>query len=115
MCDNSAIVGTISKTSIKGKAINSLPLILLTAALYDIEENWIADALSCFNMKRLANFQLDDLFNLLYHEDGAPLSRLKKELQSYYGTDLPYLQDPHILAYGITSNITVASTDTVKK
>src|SRR5438876_2966244 len=104
MCDNSAIVGTISKTSIKGKAINSLPLILLTAALYDIEiyacwlsseENWIADALSCFNMKRLANFQLDDLFNLLYHEDGAPLSRLKKELQSYYGTDLPYLQDPH--------------------
>jgi hypothetical protein len=68
MCDNSAIVDTINKRSIWGDAINLLQLLFLTTALYDIdisacwlssEDNWIADSLSRFDFKRLANFQLD--------------------------------------------------------
>ena len=55
MCDNSAIVNAINNRSIRGDAINPLQLLILTAALYDIdisacwlssEDNWIADSLS---------------------------------------------------------------------
>ena len=71
MCDNSAIVEVLNKTTIRGDAIEPLQLIFLAAALFDIEvrscwlsseDNWIADAVSRFNLKKLANLQLDQLF-----------------------------------------------------
>ena len=55
MCDNTVVVNAINSKSVRGSAIDPLQLLLLTAALYDIEvsstwisskDNWIADALS---------------------------------------------------------------------
>ena len=102
MCDNSSIVDAINKTSIKGEAINPLQLILLTLALHDIdlhacwlfsEENWIADALSRFHFKRLANLKLNELFKLPHREPGTPILSLHKRLQTYFDMDLSQLQE----------------------
>ena len=121
MCDNKTIVSALNNKSVHGEAINPLQLILLTAALYDIEieslwlsseENWIADALSRFNIKKLANFQLDKLFNLPRHQSGSPLSLLKKKLLGFYGTDLPQLQDLRTQAHETATNTFASSTDT---
>ena len=96
MCDNFAIVNAINNRSIRGDAINPLQLLFLTAALYDIdisacwlssEDNWIADSLSRFDFKRLANFQLDQLFDLSRREPGTPMFKLRQKLQDYFGTD----------------------------
>ena len=52
-CDNTAVVDAVSKKSIKGESINPLQIILLVAAVFDIEiqifwipseENIVADA-----------------------------------------------------------------------
>src|SRR5579859_4221235 len=65
MCDNSVVVTAINSKSVHGLAIDPLQLILLTAALYDIEvtsmwlsskDNWIADALSRFDIDKVADF-----------------------------------------------------------
>ena len=83
MCDNQAIVEAINKTSIRGEAINPLQLILLAAAVHDVEikarwlsseENWIADSLSRFDLKRLANCKLDILFGMSCQPTPPPLS-----------------------------------------
>ena len=64
MCDNSVIVSVLNSKSVKGEAIHPLQLIFLTATLNDIElfsewlstkENWIADALSHFQIDKVAN------------------------------------------------------------
>jgi len=120
MCDNTAIVDAINKTSIRGDAINPLQLILLTAALHDIEvnacwlptkDNWIADALSRFNLKRLANFKLDLLFNLPRRESGTPMSTLRRRLHNYFGTDSPQLQEPLTMPLGEPMNDSPSTTD----
>ncbi len=113
MCDNSAIVDAINKRSIRGDAINPLQLLFLTAALYDIdisacwlssEENWIADSLSRFDFKRLANFQLDRLFDLSHREPGTPMFKLRQRLQAYFGTDLRQVPDLHTPLPGPSTN-----------
>src|SRR5271170_5460146 len=110
MCDNQAIVDAINKTSVRGESINPLQLILLAAASFDIdiearwlssEENWIAHSLSRFDLKRLANFKLDLIFNMPFHPSpsfppshrrtGPQLAALRQRLQDYYGTELPSL------------------------
>ena len=120
MCDNDAIVQAINKRSIRGDAINPLQLIFLTAALYDIEvqarwlpseENWIADALSRFKLSKLANYQLDNLFNLHRRQSGSPMSLLRRKLQHCYGTDLPHLQEIHTTVPGTNTNISAALVD----
>jgi len=119
MCDNEAIVHAINKRTVRGDAINPLQLIYLTAALYNIkiiscwlssEENWIADALSRFQVSRLANHQLDKLFNLHRRHDGSPMFRLRQKLQHFYGTDLPHLQGTYTTALGTSTSISAAST-----
>jgi hypothetical protein len=121
MCDNSSIVDAINKTSIRGEAINPLQLILLTAALHDIvlhacwlssEENWIADALSRFNLKRLANFKLNELFKLPHREPGTPILSLRRRLQTYFGTDLPQLHEQPMSQLGTTMSNSPLSMDT---
>ena len=64
---NSAMVNALQKRSICGEAITPLQLILLTAAplrlrslilLAVLGRNWIADALSRFNISRLTFCEL---------------------------------------------------------
>jgi len=127
MCDNSSIVDAINNKSIRGPAINPLQLILLTAALHDIEinacwlsseENWIADALSRFNLARLANFQLDKLFNLPRRQSGSPISLLKQKLLNFYGssaearpTPLSTLAYQHLKSKNLVDGNQTPSTD----
>ena len=122
MCDNSAIVDDLHKRSIRGEAITPLQLILLTAALYDIEvssrwlsseENWIADALSRFNLTRLTYCKLDQLFgtSLSRRESGEPMVILRRKLHIFFATDLPSLQEQHTQQPGQTTNDTQVNTD----
>ena len=121
MCDNSAIVDAINKRSIRCDAINPLQLLFLTAALYDInisacwlssEDNWIADSLSRFDFKRLANFQLDRLFDFSRRELGTPMFKLRQKLQAYFGMDLRQVPDLHTPKPGLSTNISHNFTDT---
>jgi hypothetical protein len=102
MCDNSTIVSAINKKSVHGDAIDPIQLIFLTATLYDLEidacwisseDNWIADSLSRFQFHRLANFQLDKLFNLHCRQPGTPMFNLRQKLQTCFGMDSPSLQE----------------------
>jgi hypothetical protein len=121
MCDNSTVVGAVNKKSVHGNAINPLQLVFLAAALYDIEiccywlaskDNWIADALSRFTLHKLANFQLDKLFNLPSREPATPMSTLRQKLLNFYGTDSPHLQDQHTTRRGTTTKSLQSSTAT---
>jgi len=102
MCDNSAIVDAIQKRRIHGEVITPLQLIFLMAALYDIEvlscwlpskDNWIAHALSPFNISRLTHCQLDQLFKASLRESGEPMMALRQKLHTFFKTDSPNLQD----------------------
>lgn len=64
MCDNTVVVNAINSQSGRGESIDPIQLIFLTAALYDIEvssqwlsskDNWIADALSRFEIYKFAD------------------------------------------------------------
>ena len=63
-CDNSAIVSAINSGSIRGPAIDLLQVLFLLVSLDNItiraswlssQDNWIADALSRFQFKKIAN------------------------------------------------------------
>jgi hypothetical protein len=121
MCDNSTVVGAVNKKSVHGDAIDPLQLVFLAAALYDIEisccwlaseDNWIADALSRFMLHKLANFQLDKLFNLPSREPGTPMFTLRQKLLNFYGTDSPHLHDQHTTRHGTTTRSLQSSTAT---
>jgi hypothetical protein len=104
MCDNSVIVSALNSKSVKGEAIHPLQLIFLAAALNDIElfsewlstkENWIADALSRFQIDKVANLfpQFQGLSSPHHRETGKPISELRAKLQAYFGMDsLPVLE-----------------------
>src|SRR5271170_4458383 len=64
-CDNTTVVGAITKRSVRGSVIGPLQATLLIAALFNIDlvaqwipmdENFVADALSLHDFKRLANY-----------------------------------------------------------
>ena len=106
MCDNMVVVNAINAKSVRGKSIDPLQLIFLTAALYDIEvsiqwlsskDNWIADALSRFEIHKVADIfpQFYRTGNSQFHPhqtSGKPMSALREKLQIFFGTDsLPTL------------------------
>jgi hypothetical protein len=105
MCDNTVVVNAINSKSVRGQAIDPLQLLFLTAALYDIEvsstwlsskDNWIADALSHFDLHQIADifaqFQSGDILLRPHRETGQPMSELKIKLRTFFGTDsLPTL------------------------
>jgi len=115
MCDNSVIVSALNSKSVKGEAIHPLQLIFLTAALNDIDllsewlstkENWIADALSRFQIDKVTNLfpQFQDPSFQLRRETGKPMSELRAKLQTFFGTDsLPELE-PDTLSQSTSSN-----------
>src|SRR2546423_853085 len=106
MSDNTVVFNAINSKSVRGESIDPLQLILLTAALYDIEiscqwlsskDNWIADALSRFEIEKIANiFPQFSLANNSYSHprrtSGKPMSELREKLGTYFGMDsLPIL------------------------
>src|SRR2546430_1459316 len=103
MCDNSVIISALNSKSVKGEAIHPLQLIFLMAALNDIElfsewlstkENWIADALSHFQIDKVANLfpQLQGPSFQHHRETGKSMSELWAKLQTFFGMDsLPEL------------------------
>ena len=104
MCDNAVVVNAINARSVRGQTIDPLQLLLLTAALYDIEiasewlsseDNWIADALSRFEFDKIADM-FPQFQNTPSHrpcrETGKPMSELRAKLQTFFGMDsLPTL------------------------
>jgi hypothetical protein len=115
MCDNSTIVSCLNSKSIKGDAIHVLQLIFLVAALDDIEifsewlstkENWIADALSRFQIDKVTNFFPQ--FNshpMSRREPGKPMLELRARLRTYFGMDsLPELDEDTQLVSTTTGN-----------
>ena len=113
MSDNTVVFNAINSKSVRGESIDPLQLILLTAALYDIEiscqwlsskDNWIADALSRFEIEKIANiFPQFSLANNSYSHprrtSGKPMSELREKLGTYFGMDsLPILAKSTLLA-----------------
>ena len=115
MCDNESVVDALSKHTIRGEAIHILQLIYLTAALYDLElsakwlsseENWIADALSRFNLLKLTNSKLNEVFQISSREPDEPIRLLRQKLALFFRTDLPSLQDLPTMPLGPNSTNT---------
>ena len=109
MCDNDSVVEALNKRTMRGQGIRILQLILLTSALYDIyptaswlssEENWVADALSRFNLLKLTNSKLNEIFKISSRETDEPIRRLRKKLANFFKMDSPSLQDPPIMLPG---------------
>ena len=104
-CDNSAIVSAISSRSIRGHAIDPLQLLFLASATQDIElisewissqANWIADALSRFQLHLVANLfsQFQNDFPR-HRESGSIMSAFLLQLQNSFGmVSLPELDHP---------------------
>ena len=86
----------------------------MTACWLSSEDNWIADSLSRFDFKRLANFQLDQLFDLSHREPGTPMFKLRKRLQDYFGTDSLQVPDLHTPSHGPSMNNSHEVTDTIR-
>ena len=91
--DNSIVVAALNSCSVRGDTIDVLQLILLAACLDDIEiigewistqENWIADALSRFQLDKVANIfpQLVTGSSPPRRQSGAPMSTLRNRLQT---------------------------------
>ena len=100
MCDNETIVDALNKHTIEGEAIHILQLIYLAVALFDIglsanwlssKENWIADALSRFDLSKLANFELNEVFQISSREPDQPIQLLRQRLTSFFKMDSPSL------------------------
>ena len=109
MCDNTVVVNAINSKSVRGSAIDPLQLLLLTAALYDIEvsstwisskDNWIADALSRFEIHKIADkFVQFQVTSPPRRETGKPMSALRAKLQTFFGTaSLPALVESTVSA-----------------
>jgi hypothetical protein len=95
LCDNDAVVVAINKKTIRGAAIQPLQSLLLLAAIQDIavratwistKANAIADALSRFDKKRLANLVGAQLASTLRSRQPSQISqkisRLKRNITS---------------------------------
>ena len=109
MCDNETIVDSLNKHTIKGEAIHILQLIYLAAVLYNIrltahwlssEENWIADALSRFDLSRLTNSKLNEIFKISSREPDQPIRLLRQRLASFFNMDSPTLPEPLTTQHG---------------
>ena len=98
-CNNEVVVSSFMSKTVKGEAINPLQLIFLAAALLDIEvqsewlsskENWTADALSRFQIAKVANLFPQFLDPTPPHrETGNPVPTFLKKLRPYFGMGLP--------------------------
>ena len=99
MSDNSTVVSALNSRSVHGQTIDVLQHILLAACFYDIDvigewissqENWVADALSRFQLEKIANLfpQLVTSSSPLRRQSGAPMSALRKKLRIFFGMDL---------------------------
>lgn len=93
-CDNEAVVAGINKKTIRGAAIGPLQHLLLLAAILDVdiratwipsEENALADALSRFEMKKVAQLTGQENVSLPSRQASLiaeKISRLKQDITS---------------------------------
>ena len=90
--DNTFVVDSINKGSIKGPTIRPLQRILLIAAVFDIKllafwipskENMVADAASCHDHEKLANLGLQ------VSQAFPSAKALRQKLNSFLSTQLP--------------------------
>ena len=99
MSDNSMVVSALNSRSVHRQTIDVLQYILLVACFYDIDvigewissqENWVADALSHFQLEKIANLfpQLVTSSSPLRRQSGAPMLALRKKLRILFGMDL---------------------------
>jgi hypothetical protein len=104
-CDNTTVVGAIIKRSVRGSVIAPLQATLLIAALFNIDlvaqwiptdENFVADALSRHDFKRLANYGYVVQASELHRPHPTiPTSTLRRRLLASCGmASLPPLADP---------------------
>src|SRR5271169_106124 len=96
MCDNSAVVDAVNKKSMRGETIAILQLILLIAAIRDIElhaewllseDNAIADALSRHQWDRLTVLCEQQGFSPTLLRNSMHLRNYRKKLLSSFGMD----------------------------
>jgi hypothetical protein len=102
-CDNTAIVGGINKRTIRGAAIDPLQTLFLLAARGNIEvsavwvpseANALADALSRFDKKKIANLVGEQLANsLLRRQNSAIMSKISRLMQ--HSTSTTVWQNHH--------------------
>ena len=102
MCDNSAVVDAINKKSMHGETIAILQLILLIAAIRDIElhaewlpseDNAIADALSRHQWDRLTVLCEQQGFSPTLLRNSSHLRNYRRKLLSSFGMDSPLPQE----------------------
>jgi Reverse transcriptase (RNA-dependent DNA polymerase) len=104
-CDNTTVVGAITKRSVCGPTIDPLQATLLIAALFNIDlvaqwiptdENFVADALSRHDFKRLANYGYVEQAAILHRPHPTiPTSTLRRKLLASCGMEsLPQLARP---------------------
>ena len=91
-CDNSAVICGINKRYIRGATIRPLQLLLLFAALLNIdvvaiwiptEDNVVADSLSRFDFKTLAD--LGFKAHIDKESPHVPIALLRQKLHTYLG------------------------------
>jgi len=92
-CDNEAVVGGVNKRSIDGPALRPLQMILLLAALFDIEikifwipskENIVADAASRHQFDKLADLGFQESLQ----QKPVKISSLRQKLHSFFKVPL---------------------------
>jgi Reverse transcriptase (RNA-dependent DNA polymerase) len=99
-CDNTTVVGALTKRSVRGSTIDPLQAILLIAALFNIDlvtqwiptdDNFVADALSRHDFKRLANYGYVEQAAILHRpHPSIPTSTLRQRLLVLCGMESPH-------------------------
>lgn len=123
MCDNSTVVDTINKKSMRGETIAILQLILLIAAIRDIElqaewlpseDNAIADALSRHQWDRLTVLCKQQGFSPTLLCNSMHLRNYRRKLLSSFGTDSLLPQGKHTKRPSITTKRSLPSKELAK-
>ena len=102
--DNTKVVSGITKRSVKGAPLGPLCMILLVAAVLDIEikahwipseENVIADAASRHHFKKLTNLGFKDQVKELRHRPSTAIKMadLRCQLNDFFNPHLLYPQE----------------------
>ena len=106
--DNEPIIDALNKYTTREKVIYILQFIYLIITLYDIklstnwlsfEENWIVDALSRFNLLKLVNYKLNEIFQISLRESNEFIHFLYKRLIIFFKMNSLNLQDLFMISF----------------
>ena len=120
-CDNSTVVYSIGKKSIRGDAISPLQTILLIAAVFDIEldvfwvpseENIVADAASRHDYKKLADLSYQ--ISRTNRSQDVKISTLRQKLVSFLRTPSHQPQGETTSQVDLHTNLSASSMATLR-